>query len=65
MDAIWPDRVADAVVPLGFPATGIPSLLGALGTGNETVIAAIPGINPQIIAAAVTATKYSYAASFR
>ncbi|KAM5347564.1 hypothetical protein ACJ41O_007388 [Fusarium nematophilum] len=57
-----PRRVAAAVLPLGFPQSSLPSLLEAFTSGNQT---AIPGANPEIMAAAGEAVRYAYAASFR
>lgn len=60
-----PGRVSQAVVPLGLPESSIPGLLQALASGNATLIGAVPGVSPTIIAAATDATKLSFAAAFR
>lgn len=60
-----PGRVARAVLPLGFPLTSLPTLLEGVTTSNQTLLALVPGVSPQIIGAAVEAVKLSYAAAFR
>lgn len=65
MQIEWPKRLAEATLPLGLPESSLPLLLGALASGNQTAIISVPGVDALILAAALEATKYSYAASFR
>ncbi|RTE70340.1 hypothetical protein BHE90_015270 [Fusarium euwallaceae] len=65
MQIEWPKRLAEATLPLGLPESSLPLLLGALASGNQTAIASVPGVDPEILAAAAEATRYSFAASFR
>lgn len=65
MNAMLPGRVASAVLPLGLPPTSLPLLLGAMASGEETAVLAVPGVTPVIVQAALTATKFTYAAAFR
>ncbi|PVH69717.1 MFS general substrate transporter [Cadophora sp. DSE1049] len=60
-----PTKVAEAVLPLGFPATELGLLIGALNSGNTTAIATIPGITPQILGAASGGLKEGYIHAFR
>jgi hypothetical protein len=56
-----PEYVAPAVTEAGLPASSLPSLFAGLTTGNFT---AVPGITPQIIAAAGAQTTRAYFEAF-
>ena len=58
-------KVTKAVVPLGLENTNIGLLIGALTSGNLDLAESIPGINPEIIAAAGLAIRQAYVLSFR
>lgn len=58
-------KVTKAVVPLGLPMTSIGPLIGALSSGNITLVENVPGVNPGIISAAGIAIKQAYAIGFR
>jgi hypothetical protein len=58
-------RVAGAVLPLGLPATSLPDLLIAIASGNQAAMMKVPGVDLNIIQAAVLETKLTYAAAFR
>ncbi|GFZ47214.1 hypothetical protein JCM24511_04957 [Saitozyma sp. JCM 24511] len=56
--------VWNAVSPLGFNVTDLDALIGALASGNATVIAAVPGASPAVIAAASAADSEAAAYSY-
>ncbi|KEZ40255.1 hypothetical protein SAPIO_CDS8730 [Scedosporium apiospermum] len=58
-------KVAAAVMPLGFPATGLAQLIPALESGNQQVIAQVAGVTPEIAAAGGLAVLDSYVLAFR
>ena len=60
-----PVKVASATIPLGLKPSYVGQLLGALTTGKTAALADIPGITPNMLAAAGLAIKQSYAISFR
>lgn len=57
-----PDRVIDAVVPLGVSLQQVPALLGALASENQTAIAALPS---NVVAAALEAEKWGWNDAFK
>jgi hypothetical protein len=57
-----PQRVADVVVPLGYPITEVGGLISALTSG---VSAALKGIPANVVAAAADAMKWGYSDAFR
>jgi hypothetical protein len=58
-------KVTNAVAPLGLEGANIGTLIGALTSGNIALAEKIPGISPEIIAAAGLAVKQAYVMSFR
>jgi MFS family permease len=60
-----PDNIAAAVIPAGFDPRNLGALIGGLNSHNQTAIATIPGITPEIIGRGVTALLDTFAASFR
>lgn len=60
-----PAKAAAATIPLGLKPADLGELIGALTTNNTSALATIPGISPNIIAAAGTAIKESYVLAFR
>ncbi len=58
-------KVTKAVVALGLPKTSIGPLIGALSSGDVSLIEAVPGVTPEIISAAGLAIKQAYVVSFR
>lgn len=58
-------KVTKAVVPLGLPTTSIGPLIGALSSGNMALVEQVPGVTPEIIAAAGLAIKQAYVVGFR
>jgi MFS family permease len=60
-----PQEVAAAVLPLGFPPSGLAGLIAGLTSGNPQIIARIPHITPQIAAAGAQGLIDAYTKSFR
>ncbi len=60
-----PSKTAAATIPLGLPSTSLRPLIAALSSGNETALAHVPGLTPDIIKAAASAFKSAYAVGFR
>jgi hypothetical protein len=58
-------KVAQAVLPLGFPQAELPALIGALSSGNPDALKSIPGITPAESLAALAAFKEAYSIGFR
>ncbi|OCK82285.1 MFS general substrate transporter [Lepidopterella palustris CBS 459.81] len=63
--ATLPNRVAEAVLPLGLPMTSLPALLMAIASQDQAALMKVPGITPAVLETAIEATKLSYAAAFR
>jgi Fungal trichothecene efflux pump (TRI12) len=59
-----PKRISEAVIPLGFSTANVPALEGALASGSSAAINAVPGVTPEIVAAAASALQYAYGISF-
>ena len=57
-----PALVVPAATSAGLPAESLPALFAGITAGNFT---AVPGITPEIIAAAGAATQQAYLESFR
>jgi len=60
-----PAKVAAATIPLGFDASHLGQLLGALTSGNTTAIGLVPGVSPSILQAAGAGIKEAYSLGFR
>ncbi|KAK0112587.1 hypothetical protein ONS95_014331 [Cadophora gregata] len=60
-----PQKVAAAVLPLGFPPSQLGMLIPALASGNEEAIRAVPGATPQILGAGGSAVTDAYLQSFQ
>ena len=58
-------KILAAVNTLGLPESSELAFVGALTTNNETALAAVPGVNPEIIQAGVLGMKEAYALGFR
>ena len=56
--------VAAAALSNGLPQSSVTELIVALSDQNEQALAKIPGVSPQVIAAAVVALKEAYLKSF-
>lgn len=71
LDAIINGRLKKSLIPqvtaaatsAGLPASSVPALLAAMTTGEG--FASIPGINPDILRAAMTASEWAYAHAYR
>ncbi|KAG9571420.1 hypothetical protein KCU71_g224, partial [Aureobasidium melanogenum] len=61
---LGPNIIA-AVVPLGLPKTSLQALASALAANNAEAVAKIPGMTPQIAAAAELAVKKTFLLSYR
>ncbi|KAG9665024.1 hypothetical protein KCU95_g6703, partial [Aureobasidium melanogenum] len=61
---IGPNVIA-AVVPLGLPKSSLQALAEALAANNAEAVAKIPGMTPQITAAAEMAVKRTFLLSYR
>ncbi len=57
-------KITGAVLPLGLPDDSLLAFLGALTTGDETALANIPGVTPEIIAAGAQALQQAYNRAF-
>lgn len=53
------------MLPLGLPPTSLKPLIEALATSNQTAVAEVPGVTPEMIGAGVHGLKLAYQASFR
>jgi MFS family permease len=60
-----PAKVAAATIPLGLPPTSLGPLIRALTSQNQSALAHIPGVTPQVIGAATGAVKDAYSIGFR
>ncbi|KAH7409711.1 major facilitator superfamily domain-containing protein [Cadophora sp. MPI-SDFR-AT-0126] len=60
-----PQKVAAAVLPLGFPPSQLGMLIPALASGNEEAIRAVSGTTPQMLGAAGSALIDAYVGSFQ
>ena len=60
-----PAKVAAATIPLGLPPTSLGPLIGALTSENQSALAHIPGVTPEVIGAAAGAIKDAYSIGFR
>ncbi|KIX09124.1 uncharacterized protein Z518_00202 [Rhinocladiella mackenziei CBS 650.93] len=57
-----PTRVVEAVIPLNYALSEVPSLIAALTSGVTSGLAGIP---PRVVEAAANAIKWGYADAFR
>ncbi len=64
MTKYLPKYVIPAVIESGLSETAAIQLLGAISTGNITLIESVHGITPSIIGVATTASKVAYQKSF-
>lgn len=58
-------KIAEAVLPLGFPQASLPALIGALSSGSATAVEHVPGVTPAIGMAGLAAYKEAYSIAFR
>lgn len=58
-------KVAAVTLPLGLPKTSLVSLTAAIKSGDPQTLSVIPGITPEIIAAAGLALQETYVIAFR
>ena len=65
LDKRLPDYIASAALKAGLPATSLKAFVGALAAGDTAALSKIPGVNPAIIGAGVTALKHAFADSLR
>jgi MFS family permease len=59
------DNIAAAVIPAGLPQSSVPGFIENLAGQNNTGLALVPGVNPQIIGAGVGALLDTYSDGFR
>lgn len=57
--------ITKAATGAGLPSSSVEALLTALSSGSATALAAVPGINNDIIAAAENASHWAYAHAYR
>jgi hypothetical protein len=57
-------KIAATTIPLGLPERSLGPLIGALTSGNTAALSDIPGLTPEIIAAAAEGLKKAYGLSF-
>lgn len=60
----WTQKVSQAALAAGLPASSVPSLLQALQQGHESVVDNVPGANATIVASAQTASQGAYAHAY-
>lgn len=60
-----PKDVSAAVLDSGLPESSLPAFLTAFTSSNETALAAIPGANSTVLAAAATGLQTAYSHSFK
>ncbi|KIV90325.1 hypothetical protein PV10_07639 [Exophiala mesophila] len=60
-----PTKIAEAVLPMGFDPSHLETLITGLMAENVEVVAAIPGITPEIIGAAVGGLRSGYSIALR
>ena len=65
LSTLLPERIANAVIPLGLPTSSLPDLIHALVAHDMESLADVPGATPDIIQAAVTGMNSAYLGSFR
>jgi len=65
LNAVLPTLVGTAAVEAGLPITEVVEFVEALVSQNETAVAAIPGLTPQILLAAQEAVLDSYVQGFK
>jgi hypothetical protein len=58
---ILPEKIAEAVLPLGYPAADIASLIATLSSGQPSLLAGIPA---DVVAAAAEARRWAYSDAF-
>jgi hypothetical protein len=58
-------NIAERVLPLGLGPEQLGDFITALNAHNQTLIAAIPGVTPQIIEAGIQGLKAALVSSFR
>lgn len=58
-------KIAAATLPLGLPKKSLGALIAALEANNQTAVALVPGVTPQIITAGAGALLDTFAVSFR
>ncbi|KAJ6093291.1 hypothetical protein N7486_008580 [Penicillium sp. IBT 16267x] len=58
-------KIAEAVLPLGFPQAELPALIGALSSQSASAVASVPGVTPAIGLAGLAAFKDAYSIAFR
>lgn len=57
--------MASAALKAGLPATSVEQFVGYLAAQNETALAVVPGVTPEIIGAGADALLNTYAVAFR
>ena len=60
-----PTYIAEAAAKAGLPRSSIPAFVGALASGNEAALSAIPGVNSSVIQQGFSALEQAYADSLR
>lgn len=55
--------MAEAVLPLGLPASELPAFIGGLATGDIASIVTLPGVTPTVIGTAAAALQRAWAES--
>ncbi|KAL8292408.1 hypothetical protein RQP46_001020 [Phenoliferia psychrophenolica] len=60
-----PGNIGVAAINAGLPSTSVTALVTALAGGAPAALAAVPGINANIISAAVSASRNSYAKAYQ
>ncbi|CZR66918.1 related to potential drug facilitator PEP5 [Phialocephala subalpina] len=58
-------KIAEAVLPLGLPASSLPAFIGDLAAQNQTALMTVPGVSLEIIGAGVGGLFEAYSLGFR
>jgi hypothetical protein len=58
-------KIAEAVLPLGLPASSLPQFIDGLASENNTLVGMAPGVTPRIIEAGVGGLYEAYSQGFR
>ena len=65
LTSTYASKVGAAAIKAGLPASSIGDLLTAMATGSPTAFAAVVGLDPEILGAAMKASQNAFAAAYR
>jgi len=58
-------KIAEAVLPLGLPASSLTAFIGDLAANNDAALAKVPKVTPEIIEAGVGGLFEAYSIAFK